>query len=251
MSQCPDCGCDLPDSQALCKGCYEARYTLVGQPQRSKSFCERLTRSNILSFLGIFALGFLEFRFDTRSWFLPPGDSYRYHTMTTETAALTAVALASLAFWVESGRGSIAQVSRIYASRSEEPHANAELSNNGRFMYKSLLLWLLGEATAGAFFYAFLTYMPDFAKAIIIAVALVGIWCDGRYLERARKYYATPLFWLPIILGFFCGVVWRITGEDFWERLGIACICVRAVYRVIDWAGGRLLRSRSKPFFPS
>jgi len=34
--------------------------------------------------------------------------------MTTETAALTAVALASLAFWVESGRRSIAQVSRIY-----------------------------------------------------------------------------------------------------------------------------------------
>ena len=241
MSRCLDCGCDLPDSQALCKGCYEARYTFVGKPQRSKSFRERLTRRNVLFFLGIFALSFLEFRFDTRSWVLPTGD--RYHTMPTETAALTAVALASLTFWVESGRRSIAQVSRIHASRSEEPHANADLSNNSRFMYKNLLLWLLGEATAGAFFYAFVTYMPDFGKAIIVALAVVVIWCDGRYLERAREYYATPLFWLPIILGLFCGMVWRITGEDFWGRLGIACICVRAAYRVIDWAGGRLLRS--------
>jgi hypothetical protein len=239
MSRCPDCGCDLPDSQALCKGCYEARYTLVGQPKRPKSFRERLTRSNVLFFLGIFALGFLVFRFD--AWFLPRAN--RYHTMTTETAALTAVALASLAFWVESGRRSIAQVSRIYASRSEEPHANANLSNNSRLMYKNLLLWLLGEVTAGAFFYAFVTYMPDFAKAIIVGAAVVVIWCDGRYLERATKYYATPLFGLPIILGLFFGVVWRITGEDFWGRLGIACICVRAAYRVIDWAGGRLLRS--------
>jgi hypothetical protein len=163
--------------------------------------------------------------------------------MTTETAALTAVALASLAFWVESGRRSIVQVSRIYASRSEEPHLNADYSATVGSCFKNSLLWLLGEVTAGAFFYALVTYMPDFAKAIIVAVAVVVIWCDGRYLERARKYYATPLFWLPIILGFFCGVVWRITGEDFWERLGIACICVRAAYRVIDWAGGRLLRS--------
>lgn len=191
--------------------------------------------------MGIFALGFLEFRFDTRSWFLPPGD--RYHRMTTETAALTAIALAALAFWVESGR-SIARVSSVYTSRSEEPYANADLSDNRRFTYKNLLLWLLGEGTAGAFFYASVTYMPDFAKAIIVAAASVVIWCDGRYLKRARKYYATPLFWLPIILGLFCGVVWRITGEDIWERFGIACICVRAAYRVIDWAGVRLLRLR-------
>jgi hypothetical protein len=137
--------------------------------------------------------------------------------MTTETAALTAVALASFAFWVESGRRSIGEVSSVYAGRSEEPYANADLSNNRRFMYKNSLLWLLGEVTAGAFFYAFITYMSDFGKAIIVAAAVVVIWWDGRYLERARKYYATPLFWLPIILGLFCGVVWRITGEDFWE----------------------------------
>ena len=240
MCQCPDCGCNLPDFQALCKGCYEARYTLIGQPPRAKSFRERLTRSNVLFFLGIFALGFLEFRFNTSSWFLRSGDRF---LMTTETAALTAVVLASLAFWVESGRRSIAQVSRIYASRSEEPHANADLSNNSRFLYKNLLLWLLGEVAAGVFFYSFVTYMPDFVNAIIVAIAAVAIWWDGRYLERARKYYATPFFYLPMILGLFCGVVWRITGEDFWERLGIACICVRAAYRVIDWAGDKLQRS--------
>jgi len=64
-------------------------------------------------------------------------------------------------------------------------------------------------------------------------------------LGESEKTYATPLFWLPIILGLLCGVVWRITGEDFWGRLGIECICVRAAYRVIDWVGSMLLRSVS------
>lgn len=65
MSRCPDCGCDLPNCQTLCQACYDARYSVIGQPKRSKSFRERLTRSNVLFFLGISALGLLEFRFDT------------------------------------------------------------------------------------------------------------------------------------------------------------------------------------------
>jgi hypothetical protein len=26
--------------------------------------------------------------------------------------------------------------------------------------------------------------------------------------------------------------MWKMAGAEVWERLGIACICVRAVYRV-------------------
>jgi hypothetical protein len=33
MSQCPDCGCDLPSFQALCSKCYDARYVEVGRPK--------------------------------------------------------------------------------------------------------------------------------------------------------------------------------------------------------------------------
>ena len=33
MSQCPDCGCDLPSFQALCSKCYDARYAEVGRPK--------------------------------------------------------------------------------------------------------------------------------------------------------------------------------------------------------------------------
>lgn len=33
MSQCPDCGCDLPSFQALCSECYDARYVEVGRPK--------------------------------------------------------------------------------------------------------------------------------------------------------------------------------------------------------------------------
>ena len=105
MSRCPDCRCALPDSQSLCKGCYEARYAEVGRPIRSKSFRERLKRPNVLLFLGTFTFGFLEFRFDTRDYF--PFNlfwRYRYHLMPTKTAALTAFVLASIAFYVESSR---------------------------------------------------------------------------------------------------------------------------------------------------
>jgi hypothetical protein len=33
-------------------------------------------------------------------------------------------------------------------------------------------------------------------------------------------------------LGLFCGVFWKITGGEVWVRIGIATICVRAVYRL-------------------
>ena len=105
MSRCPDCGCALPESQTLCNGCYDARYAEVGRPIRSKSFRERLTRPNLLLFLGTFTFGFLEFRFDTADYF--PFNlvlHYRYHLMPTKTAVLTAFVLASIAFYVESSR---------------------------------------------------------------------------------------------------------------------------------------------------
>ena len=33
MSQCPDCGRDLPGFQTLCSKCYDARYSDVGHPK--------------------------------------------------------------------------------------------------------------------------------------------------------------------------------------------------------------------------
>jgi hypothetical protein len=33
MSQCPDCGCDLPSFQTLCSKCYDAKYAGVGRPK--------------------------------------------------------------------------------------------------------------------------------------------------------------------------------------------------------------------------
>jgi hypothetical protein len=88
--------------------------------------------------------------------------------------------------------------------------------------------------------YAFLTYMPAFAKAGILLAGLLVIW----YLhfwslsKRPRKRYGTPPDQLSFILAVCCGVVWKITGSDASGRLGIACIFVsggyRAVYRAID-----------------
>jgi len=94
-----------------------------------------------------------------------------------------------------------------------------------------LLLWIFVA-------YAFFTYMPDFAKLIILAVGLVVLWVLDLtvWSKRIRKSYTTPPDLLSFILGLFCGVVWKITGEDVWGvwgRLGIACLFVSGIYRSV------------------
>jgi|SRR5208282_4392761 len=107
-----------------------------------------------------------------------------------------------------------------------------DLSNHNRSASKNLLLWLLGGLIVGVFFYEVLNRLTDRAQVIILLVAVVVIWYRIDFPRRATHSYATLLFWLPVALGLFCGVLWKITGEDIWVRLGIACICVRAVYRL-------------------
>ena len=115
MSRCRDCGCYLPDSQAHCKGCHDTRYAEGGHPIRAKSFGERLTRPNVLLFLGTFTFGFLEFRFDTSDYF--PFNvflRYRYHLMPTKTAALTALVLGSIAStWRVDGEDNLAEFAGV------------------------------------------------------------------------------------------------------------------------------------------
>ena len=97
---------------------------------------------------------------------------------------------------------------------------------------KNFLLWLLGELIIGVFFYELLNWLPDSAQVIILLVAIVIIWYRIDFPKRTTDTYATLLFWLPIALGLFCGALWGIIGGEVWVRLGIACIFVRAVYRV-------------------
>jgi hypothetical protein len=104
--------------------------------------------------------------------------------------------------------------------------------NHNRSAYKNLLLWLFGEAMIGVLFYELLNRLPVAAQVIILLVAIVVIWYRVDFPTRTTKINTTLLFWLPVALGLFCGVMWKITGEDVWVRLGIVCICVRAVYRV-------------------
>jgi hypothetical protein len=101
--------------------------------------------------------------------------------------------------------------------------------------YLYSLLWILVS-------YALLTYLPVSAKVLVLSVGLLAIW----YLffwatsQRPRKRYSIPQGNFSFILGLCCGVVWKITGADVWERLAIACILVsggyKAIYRAIDRA---------------
>jgi hypothetical protein len=78
--------------------------------------------------------------------------------------------------------------------------------------YMHLLLWILVS-------YAFVTYMPVLAKAVVLGVGLVVIfglhfWALSR---RPWKRYGSPPERLSFILAVGCGVVWKITGADVWE----------------------------------
>jgi hypothetical protein len=93
-------------------------------------------------------------------------------------------------------------------------------------------LWLLGGVIVGGFFYALLPHLLDSAQVIILLTAVTVISYGADFPKRTTNGYGTLLFWLPIAFGLFCGVMWKITCEDVWVRIGIACICVRAVYRI-------------------
>jgi uncharacterized membrane protein YfcA len=107
-----------------------------------------------------------------------------------------------------------------------------DLSNRNRSASKNFLLWLLGGLIVGAFLYWLLNHLTDRVQVIILVVAIVVIWYRIDFPKRTTDSYVTLIFWLPLALGLFCGVLWKITGGDVWVRLGVACICVRAVYRV-------------------
>lgn len=107
-----------------------------------------------------------------------------------------------------------------------------DLSDRNRSASKNFLLWLLGGLIVGAFLCELLNRLTDRAQVIILVVAIVVIWYRIDFPKRTTDSYVTLLFWLPLALGLFCGVLWKITGGDVWVRLGIACICVRAIYRV-------------------
>ena len=61
------------------------------------------------------------------------------------------------------------------------------LSNYNRSAFKNSLLWLLGEAIVGVFFYALLNHLPDFAQVIILLLAIVVIWYRVELPEESYK----------------------------------------------------------------
>ena len=90
------------------------------------------------------------------------------------------------------------------------------------------LLWILVS-------YAFVTYMSDSAKVLVLLVGLLLAWYLflWAFSQRPRKKYSIPQETLFLTLGLCCGVVWKITDADVWMRLGLACILVSTGYRTV------------------
>src|SRR5580658_5347680 len=100
MSRCLNCRRALPDSQTLCRKCYEDRYAHLGESnawwKRLKKL-PRLTRVNISGFLLWSVCAFIMWRFDF-PYFHPR------HMLTTPTSAWLALLLATVAFLVQGER---------------------------------------------------------------------------------------------------------------------------------------------------
>jgi len=123
---------------------------------------------------------------------------------------------------------------QCYGARNAELTVPKGSSSYGWSAYMHLLLWIFVS-------YAFFTYMPDLVRFVVLLVGLVVLWvtwllCLSGYSKRNMKSYAVPRSRLSFILGLFCIVMWKITGEDFWGvwgRLATACIFVCGVYTVV------------------
>ena len=115
---------------------------------------------------------------------------------------------------------------------SEELEVSIGLSTHKWSASRNLMLWLLGGAIIGALFYKLLDRLPDSVQGIILLVAVVAIWYHADVPKRTTKAQVTLLFWLPIVVGLFCVLEWKLTRDQVWVTLGIACACVRAAYRV-------------------
>jgi hypothetical protein len=92
-----------------------------------------------------------------------------------------------------------------------------------------LLLWISVS-------YALLTYLPGFAKVVVLGAGFLAVWSLDLWAlsRRPWKRYGSPLpERLSFILCLCCGVVWKITDADVWFRLGGACILVSAAYRAL------------------
>lgn len=102
-------------------------------------------------------------------------------------------------------------------------------SSHSGSAHMDLVLWIFVS-------YAFLTYLPGFAKVAVLGAGFVVILCLDlwAFSQRPWKRYGTPPpEQLSFILGLCCCVVWKITGTDVWFRLGGACILVSAAYRAV------------------
>jgi hypothetical protein len=92
-----------------------------------------------------------------------------------------------------------------------------------------LLLWI-------SLSYALLTYLPGFARIVVLGAAFLAVWSLDLWAlsRRPWKRYGSPQpERLSFILCLCCGVVWKITDANVWLRLGGACILVSAIYRAL------------------
>lgn len=102
-----------------------------------------------------------------------------------------------------------------------------------RAMYPTPILWGACLIAAGSVLYAVFNYLPPIVSGIILLAA----WGVNEYnfADRSkRKARGITPYWMICVPGGIVLVLWKLTGNMVWMRLGMVAACLMAGYIWID-----------------
>ena len=117
-------------------------------------------------------------------------------------------------------------------SKRSSPQDALTLEAN-QAMYPTPIVWGLCLIAAGLVLYAVFTYSPPIVSGIILLAA----WCMNEYnfFDRSkRKARGNTPYWMICVPGSIVLVLWKLTGNMVWMRLGMVAGCLMAGYIWID-----------------
>jgi hypothetical protein len=120
----------------------------------------------------------------------------------------------------------------ITTASNNSPQDALALEAN-RAMYPTPFLWGTCLIVAGLVLYAVFTYLPSFVSGIILLAAWGVIGYD--FADRSkRKARAITQYWMIGVPGGIVLILWKLTGNFVWMRLGMVAGCLMAGYIWID-----------------
>lgn len=95
------------------------------------------------------------------------------------------------------------------------------------------ILWGACLIVTGLVLYTLFTYLPPFVSGIILLAAWGVTGYDLADQSKRKARGITP-YWMICVPGSIVLVLWKVTGNVVWMRLGMVAGCLMAGYIWID-----------------